>query len=271
LYCSERYTAEIRTSKNSKIMLSVPIVPHSDSGYEDEILRLLCPSETDFVVASVSEEEYNQIVEDVRYINDYDDDYDRRSSDEYEEGMRSGADSDMIHDTFFADVREIEEQDEMKRATSRLGRIEEEVRTNVFCHDHKPTVSLEMNQVLRPQQTTERQMYLKTDSHYSNTCVTNFPSNSFEEGIRRAIKTARQVPVYTIQHSNSNESSESIFSTSTNRSGASYSSASIMKLKARKRMLEKHHSRSNILKGSLSLDQGEISRRNHRSMVAAAV
>lgn len=260
LHYNERSSKQIRTSKDYKIMLLVPIVPHSDSGNEDDILTLVCPSETDLIIGSVSEKEYNQIPEEVRFISDGDD-YDHRSDEDYDE-RRSGIDSEMICDTFFADIREMEERNEMKSATTRLRIIEEEARTDSSCSYQEPEpTTRNLNPVSRSLQATER-MYLKTK---------NQPSKSFEEGLRNTFKTGRQVPVYTIQHSHSNESNDSDSSSwFSNISGVSYSSASIMRLKARKRMLEKHHSRSNILKGTtVSLNQVDVSRKNNCAIVAA--
>ncbi len=242
-------------------MLLVPIVPHSNSGEEDEILNLICPSETDLIPGSVSEEEYNHVAEEVRFISD-EDYYDHRSE-HCDSGTRSGVDSDMLCDAFFADVREREERIEMERATTMLRVIEEE-RTETSDQELKYTTR-NMNPAVSLSEQPEH-IYLKTNSQQ---CAGNRQFKSFDEGISHAFRTGRQVPVCTIQHSHSNESSESIFSSSTNRSGASYSSASIMRLKARKRMLEKHHSRTSILKGTVSLDQVDVSRKAHRAVVAA--
>ena len=274
----ETSSNEIITSKDLNMMLQIPIVPHSESGEEEGILQIVCPSETDLLFGYDSDQcndPCNQAQEEIRCAHTVDDE---RSPDEVE--TRNSADSDddddndrvLLHDDFFADMREREERHELQRISSRPRQIEfdKQIKNEVAKKEESSSQDHELymkdtKPLTQSQQPTVGEMY-NTNSNYS----LQLQSRSFEQNVRTALDTGRQVPVFTLQHTFSNES-ESSYSVSSSMSAVSYSSASVMKLKARKRILEKHHSSKKYLfNDTISINEVNTCNRNHCAAVTVA-
>jgi hypothetical protein len=288
----ERYSIETRTSKISNIMLQVPIVPHSDSGEEDDILQLVCPAETDVLFGSVGDE-CHRVPEEIRCLFGVDDDSDSDRSLDADD-RRSGAESVLLHDTFFADIKAMEERNEMMSTMSRRPkRVGNRVSTP-FCkvrnRDHlrgsterNPlSTSIKMEPIVEQHQQQQQQQQLTDQFKFQQIYNKSFRETrdrqsprSFDEAARDAMDIGRQVPVsapvstpvqtFTLQRAFSDASdNRSINSASTTTSAVSYSSASVMKLKARKRMLERHYSRRSLgFDDSISLLELSASSESH--------
>ena len=199
----ECYADDIRITKIPIMTIQIPLIPHGDSEEAGYALRIACPSETDFLYCGV-DESYSLIDEEIDYA------YEQNNFSI--DGERDGRDDYPLDDAFFSDIRCKEEQNELEISLAKLNRIREgRVKDNSLI----TTIQESQIKSKMPIQAAKQERSIPTFETFKN---------EFETSIK-------------ITHSD--ESVESMNSLSSSTSFLSYQSASIQKLKSRKRMLEK--------------------------------
>lgn len=270
---TEYLSNEIRTTKHSTMTLKFPLIPNNGSG-EEQFIQLACPSERDIWLGeeSFSGDEL-ELPAEIRCL--YEDG--NRFIDEEEEEIRNDFYSDPFEDTFFSGTREREERMEMRSIKWKARQA-----VDTSGEQNYPSVK-EFSAFTKTLQNRLKLMRLSVgsgdeDSQDENPRDKGLPSYShkvtrhapFREYQQNTLTFERRAPMLTILPSNSGTSIESIFSSSTAASTVSYSSSAILKLKARKRMLEKYGSRSNIFTESHTMNEVGPSEGPHHTVVMIA-
>lgn len=215
-------------------MLQVPVIPHDGSEEEILILQIACPYETD-VACDPSQEEIKTL-----YNHDEDDLQD-------EEESVCDADTKVFYDTFFSEIREMEELSS-KSDTEKIVLKPKPSRVNfndVKSHNDVGMTTLHNSIDLQ-------EIF---DSNNDEKESPSPPNSTTGQDIEKEISKVgfQESGIESCASHDESYASESLFSASTSsQSIISYSNSSILRLKARKRKLEKHLSKS-LLHNSFSI------------------
>lgn len=269
------------TKQSTMITLKVPLIPHGGSG-EEKFIQLACPSERDICLEeSLSGDEL--LTAEIRCLYE---DGNRLIDDEEEEEIRSEFYSDPFEEDFFSHTREREERFEIRRIKWKLEQAgntengEEKYpsvkRLNDTTRNLRDRLRLKLTKLSEDSRDEDSQAENPQDE---NTQLKDLPSYShkvtrqapFREYQQNTLSFEHREPMLTILPSNSGTSIESIFSSSTAASTVSYSSSAILKLKARKRVLEKYGSRSNVFTQPYTVNEVSPSEGAHHAILMITV
>ncbi len=220
-------------------MLQVPIIPHDESEEKILVVQIVCPYETDFA-CDHSNEEIKTC-----YNHDEDDLQD-------EEESLYDADTKVFYDTFFSEIREMEELSskcDMENIVSKTKPSRVIINDVNSCNDVGITTlhdSTDLQEIF--------------DRNYHDKESPFPPKSRTGQPIEKEISEAgfQESGIESCASHDESYASESLFSASTStQSIISYSNSSILRLKARKRNLEKCLSNS-LLHNSFSITEVKI-------------
>ncbi len=250
-------TYETNISKQSHIvMLKIPVIPHGGSGEEDEILRVACPFETDILFGHVRDA--LQHPEETRCFENECDYLDERS-DELLRETRNDHDH-TLHDMFFEHMASAEQEIENQNREIWISRINRKGKEAEFIPSRQSPVSIIQfeadpvaqckNHYLRSNPMTIEEEATQQINQIIDT--RNRASKNYSQEIQEyllqdnyqqpQISQSSCKPIF--KRCMSASSQETDVTLSSAFSNMSYDNASIMKLKARKRMLEIHLTKS---------------------------
>lgn len=197
-------------------MLQVPLIPHGGSGEEDLILQLLCPLETNVPDQTVS---HRQFLQEIRGLCDIDHSVSLIDDDEVSE-----VDYEVLGDAFFSDIQDMEEKRMNESGILVMINFADDTNKN----DEPKRFDRTTNKL---QQNVE---ITKQSESIMNTNSSSLLYKHSKENYH-TLPLRREESFLSMSSMDSSIASKSY----TTVSCLHYSNESIMKLKARKRMLEK--------------------------------